>query len=89
MDAAWSDSLKRAAVKFGIGRYLYRLKSQWVDWDASKRQFVQKPTLPPWALPTTPTKPATNGRPTKNTNVLPVLYAGPSYDAQAEKGRDR
>lgn len=49
--AAFSDALKRAAVKFGIGRYLYRLPSQWVDYDAKKRQFAQTPTLPPSALP--------------------------------------
>jgi len=85
--AAFSDALKRAAVKFGIGRYLYRLKSQWVDWDQQKRQFVKTPTLPPWALPATEkltsfnltargaTKP-TNGRPTKNGNAMPLLYDG-------------
>src|SRR5262245_29923246 len=28
--AAFSDALKRAAVKFGVGRYLYRLPAQWV-----------------------------------------------------------
>lgn len=44
--AAFSDALKRAAVKFGIGRYLYRLKPQWVDYDAQKRQFVRTPTIP-------------------------------------------
>ena len=49
--AAFSDSLKRAAVKFGIGRYLYRLPSQWVDYDAQKRRFTKLPTLPPFALP--------------------------------------
>jgi hypothetical protein len=49
--AAFSDALKRAAVKFGIGRYLYRLPSQWVDYDPKKRQFVHPPTLPPSALP--------------------------------------
>lgn len=49
--AAFSDALKRAAVKFGIGRYLYRLPSQWVDYDPKKRQFVHAPTLPPSALP--------------------------------------
>jgi hypothetical protein len=43
--AAFSDALKRAAVKFGIGRYLYRMKPQWVDYDPQKRQFKQKPTL--------------------------------------------
>lgn len=49
--AAFSDALKRAAVKFGIGRYLYRLPSQWVDYDPQKRQFARTPTLPPAALP--------------------------------------
>jgi pyruvate/2-oxoglutarate dehydrogenase complex dihydrolipoamide acyltransferase (E2) component len=51
LKAAFSDALKRAAVKFGIGRYLYRLPSQWVDYDAHKRQFVKTPTLPAYALP--------------------------------------
>jgi hypothetical protein len=51
MKAAFSDALKRAAVKFGIGRYLYRLPSQWVDYDPQRRQFVQPPKLPPMALP--------------------------------------
>src|SRR5262245_34984530 len=49
--AAFSDALKRAAVKFGLGRYLYRLKPQWVDYDPQKRQFVRPPTLPASALP--------------------------------------
>src|SRR5260370_19593945 len=49
--AAFSDALKRAAVKFGIGRYLYRLPNQWVDSAPHKRQFVRTPTLPATALP--------------------------------------
>ena len=49
--AAVSDALKRAAVKFGIGRYLYRLLSQWADYDPKKRQFTAAPSLPPEALP--------------------------------------
>lgn len=44
--AALSDSLKRAAVKFGVGRYLYRTEAQWVDYDPKKKQFVNKPKLP-------------------------------------------
>jgi hypothetical protein len=44
--SAFSDALKRAAVKFGIGRYLYRLKPQWVDYDPQKRQLLRTPTLP-------------------------------------------
>jgi hypothetical protein len=51
MKAAFSDALKRAAVKFGVGRYLYRLPQQWCDYDPHKRQFVRTPTLPTWALP--------------------------------------
>ncbi len=51
LKAAFSDALKRAAVKFGIGRYLYRLPSQWVDYDPKKRQFAQQPSLPQFALP--------------------------------------
>ena len=51
LKAAFSDALKRAAIKLGIGRYLYRLPRQWVDYDPQTRQFVRPPTLPAWALP--------------------------------------
>ena len=51
LKAAFSDALKRAAVKLGIGRYLARLPRQWVDYDPQARQFVRPPTLPAWALP--------------------------------------
>src|SRR3954447_2802017 len=54
MKAAFSDALKRAAVKFGVGRYLYRLPSQWVDYDPAKRQFRAMPPLPAFALPKRP-----------------------------------
>jgi Rad52/22 family double-strand break repair protein len=50
LKAAFSDALKRAAVKFGIGRYLYRLPQQWADYDSQKRQFTSPPRLPDWAL---------------------------------------
>jgi hypothetical protein len=51
LKAAFSDALKRAAVKFGIGRYLYRLPSQWADYDPVKKQFSRPPQLPAFALP--------------------------------------
>lgn len=51
LKAAFSDALKRAAVKYGIGRYLYRLPAQWVDYDPVKKQIVQVPHLPPFAIP--------------------------------------
>lgn len=76
--AAFSDALKRAAVKFGIGRYLYRLPSQWVDYDPKKRQFAQTPTLPPSALP----------KPKKTTQ--PVRLNAASAQASAAKtGTDK
>jgi len=40
-----SDGLKRAAVLFGIGRYLYEAERQWVGWDSRKRQFSETPGL--------------------------------------------
>jgi hypothetical protein len=46
LKAAFSDALKRAAVKFGIGRYLYRLPSMWCDYDPAKRKFARPPQLP-------------------------------------------
>ncbi|GAA5514918.1 hypothetical protein Dcar01_03682 [Deinococcus carri] len=49
LKAAASDALKRCAVHFGIGRYLYDLPKQWVDWDDQKREPVRVPELPEWA----------------------------------------
>jgi hypothetical protein len=54
MKAAVSDALKRCAVKFGVGRFLYRLPAQWCDFDPKKKCFVRTPTLPAWAVPATP-----------------------------------
>lgn len=51
MKAAFSDALKRAAVKFGIGRYLYRLPSVWVEYDPARKQLAERPQLPAWACP--------------------------------------
>lgn len=51
LKAAASDALKRCAVHFGIGRYLYDLPRQWVDWDDKKREPVRVPELPEWARP--------------------------------------
>ncbi|MVN86872.1 single-stranded DNA-binding protein [Deinococcus sp. HMF7620] len=51
LKAAASDALKRCAVHFGIGRYLYDLPKIWTDWDDAKRQPVTTPELPDWARP--------------------------------------
>jgi hypothetical protein len=49
--AAFSDALKRAAVKWGVGRYLYSLPAVWCDYDPQKKQLLKTPNLPAWALP--------------------------------------
>src|SRR5262245_27040846 len=84
--AAFSDALKRAAVKFGIGRYLYRLPQQWCDYDAHKRQFARTPTLPAWALPGhavkgLPARPAKNGAP-KGQAETPAREQAPADGAR-------
>lgn len=48
---AISDAFKRAAVKFGIGRYLYAFPNTWVAIDQYKK-LKTVPVLPDWALPT-------------------------------------
>lgn len=54
MKAAYSDALKRAAVKFGIGRFLYRRAQQWMDYDPVKKQIIRPGTgqQPPKPAPT-------------------------------------
>ncbi len=71
--AAFSDALKRAAVKFGIGRYLYRLPSQWVDYDSNKRQFARTPSLPsnPKTQPPPVRLNAASDRTPKNGSTMP------------------
>ncbi len=49
--AAFSDAIKRAAVHWGIGRYLYYLPRTWCDYDPAKKEITSPPTLPHWALP--------------------------------------
>jgi len=48
---AYSDALKRAAVKFGVGRYLYALPKRWVAYDAQHKRLAEEPQLPSWAIP--------------------------------------
>jgi hypothetical protein len=45
-----SGAMKRAAVQWGIGRYLYRLPQQWVRLDERGR-FAEPPRLPASFLP--------------------------------------
>lgn len=45
-----SGAMKRAAVQWGIGRYLYRIPQQWVPLDERGR-FRQEPRIPAEFLP--------------------------------------
>lgn len=47
MKAAYSDALKRAAVKFGVGRFLYRSSNAWHDYDPAKKTFAYPLALMP------------------------------------------
>ena len=50
-----SSAMKRAAVQFGIGRYLYKLESPWVEIEQQGKSWVIKATqqliIPDWAMP--------------------------------------
>ena len=51
-----SDSMKRAAVQWGIGRYLYDLEEGWADINENGSHYTKDfrwdpPRLPSWALP--------------------------------------
>jgi hypothetical protein len=53
-----SSSMRRAAVQWGIGRYLYRFPSQWIALDERGR-FAQVPGVPKAFLPPrTPSPPS-------------------------------
>ena len=71
LKAAFSDSLKRAAVKFGIGRYLYRNPPTWVGYDPVKKQLLETPQIP--------------ASPRQRANRLPPDPPAPSRPAAAKK----
>ena len=71
-----SSAMKRAAVQFGIGRYLYYLDSPWVEIEQKGRSYVikanQKIVLPGWALPGGTGKPGPNDQ--KKPEVMVIGY---------------
>jgi hypothetical protein len=76
LKAAVSDSLKRTAVHFGIGRYLARIPKCWADYDAKKKQIKQKPGLPTWALPEAVRAQVANPNGQKTERPRPELTSG-------------
>lgn len=50
--SAEAQAFKRAATRFGLGRYLYDLpKNQWCPYDKDSRRITEPPELPDWAVP--------------------------------------
>ncbi len=46
----YSQAFVRAGAVWGIGRYLYYLPNTWVELN-ERKQIIQPPDLPSWALP--------------------------------------
>lgn len=44
--AAFSDALKRAAVQFGVGAYIYKHKFDWVAYDSQRKKITGRIELP-------------------------------------------
>jgi hypothetical protein len=51
LKAAYTDGFKRAAVVFGIGRYLYTLGRAYAPYDSQGKYLTEVPELPQWAMP--------------------------------------
>ncbi len=49
--AAEAQAFKRACSKFGLGRYLYDIGIDWIDYDDEKKRLVKTPNLPDRFLP--------------------------------------
>lgn len=87
-----SDSMKRAAVQWGIGRYLYSVPVKWVAIKAVGKSYAleESPTLPAWALPEgekgkVPTKPAKEKEYKPSTKVKKLLDIAASKNFTIEQ----
>lgn len=72
-----SDAFKRAAVKWGIGRYLYDLDSPWVPCEVSEKngkKFWKRWTADPWKHVKGAPQPITKA-PAVNPNKTPMQEA--------------
>lgn len=86
---AFSDALKRAAVSWGVGRYLYDMPALWIPCESYKRNdgkyAWKKFTVDPWDKVPSPTKGALS-RSVLNQKLNELSYAlrsAPSEDAIA------
>lgn len=76
----YSDAEKRAAVEWGIGRYLYGLPTTWTDVVKKGKTWVIKDvkllTLPDWATPNPKTGLTTKDRDSFFESAMKLLEAG-------------
>ena len=83
-----SSAMKRAAVQWGIGRYLYKLNSPWVEIEKKGRNHVIKDTqtliLPSWALPGGRGYPLADESRDVKVQVVGQVYGAPSTDYQQQ-----
>ena len=63
-----STSMRRAAVQWGIGRYMYRLPNQWVPVDQHGR-LSQKPKIPSEFLPARNKRPQNSSAPPRQVTT--------------------
>jgi hypothetical protein len=91
LKSAVSDALKRTAVHFGIGRYLYYLPSVWAAYDQRKRQFAETPRIQPAAVEKAlaicgiPTTNLVLSRPQNNPRPAPMNGGGGGASNSAER----
>jgi hypothetical protein len=85
LKAAYSDAFKRAAVKFGIGRYLYSLPKLWADLNEYK-QIKDPEALKARLLGNQQPKPV---QPTPQPQAKPQAQAKPTAQPAPNKPSDR
>jgi len=61
MKSAYSDALKRAAVKFGIGRHLYGMEMRWLPFDGYRILTTNEPVQAPKPAQAPKPEPSSNG----------------------------
>jgi len=79
---AISDALKRAAVKWGIGRYLYSIESPWVpceSYEKNGKKYWKRWTADPWSCIRGANAPANDPPPADNAPPA-RLSPGPAAD---------
>jgi hypothetical protein len=73
-----SDALKRAAVKWGIGRYLYDLPAIWVECESNERNgkhYFKKWKADPWSKINQPPPPKKTEKQTHAENLYREMKA--------------